>query len=181
MLWLFFDRNPGLLAPGLRMLHIAPEESLRRRFEQVAGLYVSGDLHATFGDEIIDITNLPFADDAFDAVICNHVLEHVPNDRAAMLELRRVMVPGGWAILLVPDVVAEHTFEDAAVVDPADRLRLYGQEDHVRRYGRDYLDRLAAAGFDAEEIDLAVDLPADLVGRYRLQKFGTVEPIFLCR
>jgi SAM-dependent methyltransferase len=181
LLWLFFDRNPELLAPGMRILHIAPEAPLRPRLERVAGLYVSGDLTGTFGDEIIDITRLTFGGRTFDAVICNHVLEHVPDDRAAMRELRRVLAPGGWALLLVPDDEAEHTVEDPSVVDGAARLALYGQEDHVRRYGRDYLDRLAEAGFAPEVIDLAAELPAELIARHRLQKFDAVEPIFLCR
>jgi SAM-dependent methyltransferase len=181
LLWLFFDRNPSLLEPGMRILHVAPEASLRPRLERVAGIYSCGDLTGTFGDEIIDITSLPFDDRSFDAVICNHVLEHVPDDRAAMRELRRVLAPGGWAILLVPDVEAEHTIEDRSVVDAAERLALYGQEDHVRRYGRDYLDRLAAAGFTPKAIDLAAELPAAVIARHRLQKFNAVEPIFLCR
>jgi Methyltransferase domain len=181
LLWLFFDRNPSLLTPGMRILHVAPEAPLRPRLERVAGTYRCGDLTATFGDELIDITSLPFGDRSFDAVICNHVLEHVPDDRTAMHELRRVLAPGGWAILLVPDVEAEHTVEDASVADPAERLRLYGQEDHVRRYGRDYFDRLESAGFAPEAIYLADELPAELIARHRLQKFNAVEPIFLCR
>jgi SAM-dependent methyltransferase len=179
--WLFLDRNPSLLRPGTRILHVAPEAPLRPRLESAAGIYVCGDLTGTFGDGIIDITCLRYADGSFDAVICNHVLEHVPDDRAAMRELRRVLAPGGWAILLVPDVEAERTVEDPTVVDAAERLRLYGQEDHVRRYGRDYLDRLAAAGFAPEAIDLAAELPSELIARHRLQKFNVVEPIFLCR
>jgi SAM-dependent methyltransferase len=181
LLWLFFDRNPTLLRPATRILHVAPEASLRPRLERAAGSYVSGDLTGTFGDEVIDITRLPFGDRTFDAVICNHVLEHVPDDRAAMRELRRVLAPGGWALLLVPDVEAEHTVEDPSVVDAAERLRLYGQEDHVRRYGCDYLDRLAEAGFKPEVTDLAAELPPDVIVRHRLQKFDAVEPIFLCR
>jgi SAM-dependent methyltransferase len=181
LLWLVFDRDPSLLAPGMRLLHIAPEESLRPRLRRVAGVYVCGDLTGTFGDEIIDITDLPYPDDSFDAVICNHVLEHVPDDRTAMRQLRRVLAPGGWAILLVPDVEGEHTLEDPSAVDPADRLRLYGQEDHVRRYGRDYVDRLAAAGFTPRAIDMTGQLSAYEIARHRLQKFHAVEPIFLCR
>jgi SAM-dependent methyltransferase len=181
LLWLFFDRHPALLRSGMRILHVAPEAPLQPRLKRIAGTYVSGDLTRTFGDYEIDVTRLSFGDASFDAVICNHVLEHVPDDLVAMRELRRVLAPGGWAILLVPDVEAEHTVEDPSITDPAERLRLFGQEDHVRRYGRDYLDRLASAGFAPQEIDMSAEVPAELIDHYRLRKFGRVEPIFLCR
>jgi SAM-dependent methyltransferase len=179
--WLFFDRSEDLVRPGLEILHIAPEAALRERLEPTAARYVCGDLTGVFGDRRLDVTELPFRDGAFDAVICNHVLEHVGDDRRAMLELRRVLRDGGWALLLVPDVVEEHTVEDPSVIDPAERLQRFGQEDHLRRYGWDYLDRLRAAGFEPEIIDLGPELSPDLIARCRLQKFGDLEPIFLCR
>jgi len=114
-------------------------------------------------------------------VMCNHVLEHVPDDRKAMRELRRVLRPNGWAILLVPDVHAEATVEDPTITDPAERLRLFGQADHVRRYGRDYLQRLADAGFAPQAIDMGRELTDALVARHRLQKYDQIEQIFLCR
>jgi SAM-dependent methyltransferase len=181
LLWLFFDRDPTLLRSGMSVLHIAPEAALAPRVEKVAGRYVSGDLTGTFGQGILDVTSLRFPDASFDAVICNHVLEHVPDDRAAMRELRRVLRPGGWAVLLVPDVDIERTIEDPSVSDPSERARLFGQDDHVRRYGLDYLDRLAAAGFEPQAIDLGPALSPAAIKRHRLQKFGKLEPIFLCR
>lgn len=165
----------------MTILHVAPEHALRRRLERTAGTYVSGDLTGTFGDEIMDITRLGFADDVFDAVICNHVLEHITDDRAAMRELRRVLAPHGWAILLVPDVELERTIEDPAVTDRQERLALFGQEDHVRRYGLDYLDRLADAGFTPQMLDLSGELGDAVIARHCLRKFGRLEPIFLCR
>ena len=181
LLWLFFDCNSGLLTPRLRMLHVAPERPLRARLERLAGEYVSGDLQGEFGPLRVDVTSLPFPDDSFDALICNHVLEHVQDDQRAMCELRRVLRPGGWAILLVPDVAADLTHEDPGVVDRVARRRLFGQEDHVRRYGWDYLDRLRAAGFQPEVIDMGGCLPALALDQHALLKFGQVEPIFLCR
>jgi SAM-dependent methyltransferase len=181
LLWLFFDRNPSLLAPGLRILHVAPEACLRPRLERIAADYVCGDSTGTFGDELLDVTRLRFPAGAFDAVICNHVLEHVPDDRTAMRELRRVLAPDGWAILLVPDVESARTVEDPSVTDAGERLRRFGQEDHVRRYSRDYLDRLLAAGFTPQMIDLTGDLPDGMIVQHRLLKFGKLEPIFLCR
>lgn len=181
LLWVFFDRNPSFLRHGMSILHVAPESSLRPRLESVAGQYVAGDLEGVFGEHIIDITELDFPDASFDAVVCNHVLEHVPDDRAAMRELRRVLRPGGWAMLLVPDVQADETVEDISITDAAERLRLFGQADHVRRYGRDYLDRLAQAGFEPNAIDFGRELPVECIARHRLQKFDQIEQIFLCR
>jgi SAM-dependent methyltransferase len=181
LLWIFLDRHPGLLRSGMSILHVAPEWPLRPRLERVAGRYIAGDLDKEFGEHRIDVTDLAFADGSFDAVVCNHVLEHVPDDQAAMRELRRVLAPDGWAILLVPDVHEEETVEDLSLADPAERLRLYGQADHVRRYGRDYLQRLTAAGFAPEAIDMGEELPAAVIERHRLQKYDQIEQIFFCR
>src|SRR5262249_22552432 len=98
--------------------------------------------------------DIQFSDATFDVIYCSHVLEHVRNDRRAMREFHRVLKPAGWAVLLVP-ITVERTFEDDSVVEPTQRLRLFGHEDHVRRYGPDYVDRLEAAGFDVEEIRAA--------------------------
>ena len=103
--------------------------------------YVSADLDSPLAMANVDITDLPFDDESFDLILCSHVLEHVHDDRLAMRELRRVLKPDGWALLLVP-ISADVTFEDPSIVRPSDRLRLFGQADHVRRYGPDYVDRL---------------------------------------
>ncbi len=181
LVWLFFDHRRDLVAPGMEILHVAPEAALRPRLERAASRYVCGDLTGAFGDRRLDVTALPFPDRSFDAVICNHVLEHVADDRSAMLELRRVLRDGGWALLLVPDVDEQCTIEDPSITEPAERLRRFGQEDHVRRYGLDYLDRLAAAGFKPQVIDFGAALSPDQINRHRLRKFGELEPIFLCR
>ncbi len=181
LLSLLFDLRPELLRPGASVLHIAPESMLVRRLRAGAARYVGGDLHAEFGPAALDVLDLPFAPASFDVVLCNHVLEHVPDDRRAMAELRRVMRPGGWGMLLVPDVSEPTTQEDPSVTDPAERERLYGQSDHVRRYGRDYVDRLRAAGFATEVIRLEDHLTPETIEACRLRKFGEVEPLFLVR
>jgi SAM-dependent methyltransferase len=175
--WL--GRNPRLLAGAPGILHIAPEPALRPLLEAAARRYVCGDRDRTFGELALDVTALPFEDATFDVVVCNHVLEHVPDDRAAMRELRRVLCPGGWALLLVPDVDAERTDEDPGLTDPEQREARFGQMDHVRRYGLDYVDRLSAAGFRPERIDLSPGLTEEETERMRLRKFGRLEPIFL--
>jgi ubiquinone/menaquinone biosynthesis C-methylase UbiE len=111
-------------------------------------------------------------------VVCNHVLEHVPDDRAAMGELRRVLSPHGWAILQSPlDPRRAVTFEDFSVQDPAERERVFGQFDHVRVYGRDYVDRLATAGFRVEAVPFADQLGKQTTTRNALRR----EEIVLCR
>src|SRR3954470_12538178 len=181
-LWLFLDRRPDLTRPGISVLHVAPEQVLRNRFVRVPGVrYIGGDLNAEYGPERIDVTDLKFADESFDLIMCNHVLEHVPDDRRAMNELARVLKRGGAAILQVPDVVAQVTDEDPSAVDAQVRLQRFGQVDHVRRYGWDYVDRLREAGFSVEVERPETYLAGDEIERHRLRKMSAVEPIFVCR
>jgi SAM-dependent methyltransferase len=180
------DRHPEMLVPGAVVLHVAPERILGQRLRAIPGCeYHGGDLTAEFGPERIDVTDLEFPDQSIDIMMCNHVLEHVPDDRKAMAEIHRVLKPGGWALLLVPDLegdeVADRTEEDPSVKDPAERLRRFGQEDHVRRYGWDYLDRLTEAGLEVDRIDPEIEFGREAVEHFRLAKHGAVEPLILCR
>jgi SAM-dependent methyltransferase len=149
LLWLFLERETDLFDGDRSLLHIAPEYAFLRRLSRTAGLrYVTGDLDSALADVELDAMDLPFASESFDSLICNHVLEHVEDDRRALAEIHRVVRPGGWAILMCPvDRRRATTLEDAEVRAPEDRHRVFGQSDHVRLYGRDYADRLAAAGF----------------------------------
>ena len=141
--------------------------------------YVTADIHAQDVDVNLDVTNIPFEDASFDVVICNHVLEHVDDDRRAMRELRRVLTPEGWALLQSPvDRAREATYEDPTALTEDERLERFGQADHVRIYGLDYVDRLRAAGFDVTVERWESWLTADDVARYGL---NPVEEIFLCR
>ena len=132
------------------MLHIAPEPCLEPRFKKwLAESYLTADLFNPHAMVKMDITNIAYPDQSFDVIYCSHVLEHVPDDRKAMREFFRVLKDNGWAILLVP-IYAEKTFEDPSIVEPTARLKAFGQEDHVRRYGPAYIDRLREAGFRVE-------------------------------
>jgi SAM-dependent methyltransferase len=175
-----------MLIPGAVVLHVAPERVLGNRLRSIPGAeYHGGDLTAEFGPERIDVTDLQFPDRSVDILVCNHVLEHVPDDREAMDEIHRVLKPDGWALLLVPDLegdsVSQTTDEDPSITDPAERLRRFGQDDHVRRYGWDYLDRLREAGFEPEVIRPESQFGTAAVERYRLAKHGAVEPLIFCR
>jgi SAM-dependent methyltransferase len=168
-IWLLWDREPSMLRPGMSLLHIAPEPTLVRRLSSIPNVtYIGGDIDGRFARRRLDVTDLSeFADGHFDAVICNHVLEHVPDDRKAMHELRRVLRPGGWALLLTPLTDGE-TDEDLTITDPAVRAERFRQHDHVRLYGRDdYLHRLRSAGFEP-----ALEYARDIAGPENVDRFA---------
>jgi SAM-dependent methyltransferase len=143
----------------------AIEKQLRNRTPRAT--YVTADLEPGRAEQQVDVTHIPWPDGSVDLLICSHVLEHVPDDRAAMRELRRVLTPEGHALLEVP-VIGELTREDPAVTDPAERLRLFGQEDHVRVYGRDYYERLHQAGFRVAHNDVRLLVTDDERTRFGL-------------
>ncbi len=122
------------------------------RLQQLPIDYLSVDLDSPYAMRHCDITAIPEPDASFDVVICNHVLEHIPDDRKAMRELRRVLKPGGLAVLQHPIHDRPDTFEDQSIVSPDERLRVFGQEDHVRIYGWDFVDRLRDVGFGSVTI-----------------------------
>jgi SAM-dependent methyltransferase len=165
MIWLYLERNTDLFAERPSMLHIAPEVSLMRHFKNIykgTKGYITADLESPLADMHFDVQHIPMEDRSVDVIICNHLLEHVEDDRRAMAELYRVMRPGGWGIMIVPeDRSRTTTFEDDSITDRAERTRLFGQYDHRRVYGRDYDDRLRAAGFTVERIAFAATLKAE--------------------
>jgi SAM-dependent methyltransferase len=181
LVYLYLKDKTSVFSDRLRVLHIAPEPHLTRTLRCLAGVdYVTGDLMEQRVDVKLDVMMLPFPDDSFDVIICNHVLEHVANDRVAMSELHRVLRPGGPALLQVPIAMAlGDTLEDPTAVTEAERIRLFGQRDHVRLYAAgDYMRRLEAVGFRVS-LTSAVDcLGEDAVARYALLRD---EPVFVCR
>jgi SAM-dependent methyltransferase len=180
--WLFIRDHVGLPRneTTIRLLHVAPEYALQRRLAEHPNVsYVSADLDSAMAMERMDVTDIRYDDNSFDAIVCNHVLEHVPDDRKALTELNRVLRSGGWAMLQTPvDQAREKTLEDPSVTDEAERMRLFGQHDHVRLYGRDYKGRLEEAGFSVTVEPYAKQLPAPTVARQRLD---LDEEIYFCR
>lgn len=172
LLWLYLKEGTDFFNKTHKVLHFAPEQAFYKRFREMHGLdYTTTDLNSPLADVKADICDLPFANDSFDIILCNHVLEHIPNDRKAMEELHRVMKPGGWGIFQVPqDLQREKTFEDPSITDKRERARIFGQYDHMRIYGRDYFDRLRSVGFKVEEVDYTAKLSPGEIERYRLAK-----------
>jgi SAM-dependent methyltransferase len=181
LLYLFIKDQTRLLQDGGRVLHIAPEPQMRKVLLNAGRIeYLSADLYDPDAMIRADLLSLPFRDQWFNVVLCNHVLEHVDDDRIAMREIYRVLKPGGWTIVQVPIALAlKETIEDPSVKDENERIRLFGQRDHVRMYAADdYQKRLQAAGFDVSVIPYPEQLGSELVARYALV---SEENVHFCR
>lgn len=182
-LWLLRESDIGRGAMALpRLLHVAPEVALMRKFSRIYAKqpadYVTADLESPLADLHFDIQHIPLEDESFDAVICNHIMEHVEDDRLAMREILRIMRKGGWGVILSPVYLQrDKTFEDDTITDEAERTRIFGQYDHRRIYGRDYAERLREAGFEVYECDYANLIPAKEKQLYAL----TDEPLYIVR
>lgn len=170
LLWLWLKNETDFFTAQLKVLHMAPEQCFLDIFKSMENLdYTTADLFSPIVDVKADILELPFEDDSFDVVFCNHVLEHIEDDLKAMSELYRVMRPGGIGIFQVPqDLSLDKTYEDFSITNPEERARHFGQYDHVRIYGKDYFSRLRNAGFRVEEEEYAKTLDEKISDRYRL-------------
>ncbi|WP_338766565.1 methyltransferase domain-containing protein [Bernardetia sp. ABR2-2B] len=185
-LWFFLNEKTNIFTKQITLLHIAPEEIFFNKLKQQQNLnYIYGDKFEKGyekaypeGTVSLDITDLKdFEDNSIDAVICSHVLEHVPEDNKAMKEFLRVLKPNGWAILLVPiDYTRETTYEDWSITSEEDRKKHFGQEDHVRWYGRDYPKKLEEAGFEVTIYDTEKEVSGEIQEKYRLAN----EKIYFC-
>nr|WP_262920453.1 class I SAM-dependent methyltransferase [Hanstruepera flava] len=178
LLWLYLKNETNFFTDHLKVLHFAPEQAFYKRFRKLNNLdYTTTDLNSPLADIKADICNLPFEDNSYDVILCNHVLEHIPDDTKAMQELYRVMKPNGWGIFQIPqDLNRETTFEDNSITDKNERAKIFGQYDHVRVYGRDYFDKLRAIGFRVEAVDYTDTLSTTDVEKYCLA-FGELIPV----
>lgn len=170
LLWLYLKNKTDFFTAQHKVLHFAPEQAFYKRFRKLKNLdYTTTDLNSPLADVKADICDLPFEDNSFDVILCNHVLEHIPDDAKAMSELLRVMKPGGWGIFQIPqDLDRTTTFEDDSITDKRQRAKVFGQYDHVRIYGRDYFETLEKAGFIVSPVPYASQLSKAEIDRYRL-------------
>ena len=178
LLWLFLQQETDFFSAEKKVLHMAPEQCFLSIFRKQKNLaYITADLYSPIADVKADICNLPFEENSFDVVFCNHVLEHIADDTKAMQELYRVLKPGGMGIFQIPqDLNRATTFEDNSITDHKERARLFGQYDHVRVYGRDYFNKLRAIGFRVDEVDYTQQISPEMVERFCLSK-GEVLPV----
>jgi len=178
LFWLYLQNKTDFFTTKKKVLHFAPEQAFYKRFKKMSNLdYVTTDLNSPLADIKADICSLPFDDNSFDVIFCNHVLEHIPDDNKAMEELYRVLKAGGIGIFQIPqDLSREKTFEDDSITDKKERQKIFGQYDHVRIYGRDYFDKLRGIGFKVEEVDYTSTLSDEEIDKYRLAK-GEIIPV----
>ena len=178
LLWLFLKTDTNFFSAEKKVLHFAPEQAFYKRFRNMENLdYTTTDLESPMADVKADICQLPFESNDFDVILCNHVLEHIPDDQRALKELFRVMKPGGMGIFQIPlDINRKNTFEDKSITDPKKRAKIFGQYDHVRIYGMDYFERLESCGFKVEKVDFTKTLSDAQITKYCLSK-GELIPV----
>ena len=173
LMWYYLENHSDFFKKQhLKLLHIAPEQCFHKLFKKQKNLtYVTGDLESPIADLHFDLHKIPLKDNSFDVVFCNHVLEHVENDKQCMKELYRVLKPGGWGIFQVPiDWNRKETYEDKSITSLEDREKHYWQKDHVRLYGLDYPNKLSEVGFKVEAFDYHKHIEQSKQESYRLHK-----------
>ena len=170
--WCFYvlEKYTEMLNEPCSVLHFAPEKYISDMIETNEMCdYVTADLERGKAMLSVDATNIPFRDEIFDYVIANHILEHIPNDKKALSEIKRVLKKDGKAIISFPICTDQPTIEDDGTATEDERLNRYGQRDHVRLYGTDYKERLEEAGFKVD-----VKSPKDELGQEQIERFGYI-------
>ncbi|MCW8823302.1 MAG: methyltransferase domain-containing protein [Ignavibacteriaceae bacterium] len=180
LLWIYLTRELNILTSKLELLSAAPDYATQSKLKNLANIrYSSVDLESPLATYKADLTKLDFNNNSFDAILCYHVLEHIEDDKKAISELYRILKPGGWAILQSPiDTDREKTFEDFTITSSQERKKIFGQEDHVRIYGKDYSLRLKKEDFVVREDDFINKLSESEITKYVLDKNET---IFFCK
>jgi len=170
LIWLYLQSETELFTKPTKMLHIAPEQSFYKRFKKIETLtYHTGDPESPIADYHFDIHSIPFENNTYDFVMCNHVLEHAEDESKATSEIYRVLKPGGWAILQVPiNLAFDQTYEDASITDSKEREKHFGQYDHVRWHGKDYGTRLGKSGLKVDELNFVDHFSTEEIERMRL-------------
>tara|TARA_B100000700_G_scaffold98311_1_gene110710 strand:- start:268 stop:1032 length:765 start_codon:yes stop_codon:yes gene_type:complete len=172
LLWLYLDNETNFLNSSLKVLHVAPEQVFYKKFKKLKNWdYLTFDLNSPIADIKGDLTSTNFKDESFDLIICNHVLEHIKDDKSALNEIYRVLKYNGISILQVPiNVRREKTFEDSTIKSKIQREKYFGQYDHVREYGLDFKDRVEQSGFKVQMINYSKKISKDLIIKYGLMK-----------
>lgn len=180
LLWLWLKEETTFFTDKSikKVLHFAPEQAFYKRFRKQKNIeYTTTDLNSPLADVKADICNLPFDNESFDIIFCNHVLEHIPNDTKAMEELYRILKKGGMGVFQIPqDRNRLTTFEDDSITDYKERTEIFGQYDHVRIYGLDFFNKLRTIGFYVEKVDYTKNLSPQEITKFGLAE-GEILPV----
>ena len=170
LLWLYLNNETNFFSKTLKVLHIAPEQCFYNLFKNLKNInYTTFDLNSPLADIKGDICNMPFKENSFDFILCNHVLEHINDDKKAMKELYRVLNKNGTAILQVPiNQKSSKTFEDSSIVNKKERIEKFGQYDHIRLYGLDYFKKLESFGFKVDPLKYSKEFTESEIIKYGL-------------
>lgn len=176
LMWLWLKEKSDFFTANHKVLHVAPEYAFLKRFEKFSNLdYITADLESPLAKVKMDIQNIPFPENSFDVIFCNHILEHVDDYQLALHEMYRVMKPGGWGIIQSPiNVKREATFEDKSIVTHEERIKAFGQYDHVREFGLDYAERLGECGFHVSIEKLVEEIGDEKIARYGLLSYDAI-------
>ncbi|MCL1827148.1 MAG: methyltransferase domain-containing protein [Candidatus Cloacimonetes bacterium] len=168
-LWLYFEKKTDLFSnPNNAILHFAAEKYFSEPLQKLNGnRYITADLYNPKAMIRMDITDIKFNDESFDVFMCNHVLEHIPDDIKAMSEIHRILKIGGVAYITIQYYDIDKTYEDFSITDPERRKKAFGQHDHIRKYGRDFANRLESGGFEVDEVS-----PESYATNYEITKQG---------
>ena len=183
LMWLYLKNETDFFRTPSKVLHIAPEQAFYKRLKKMNNLeYLTADLYSPLAEVKADITHLPFENNSFDVIFCNHVLEHVKDDYSAIQEMFRVMKSGGFGIFQVPlDSNRTITFEDDSITNAEERTKIFGQYDHLRIYGMDYFDKLAQAGFVVKTMAVKQQFSEKEIEKYRLDRNEILPVVFKSR
>ena len=175
LLWLYLKKETDFFNSNNKILHFAPEQCFHKFFKSFFKNYTTTDLNSPIVDIKADICNLPFNDNIYDYILCNHVLEHIYDDEKAMKEIFRVLNKNGIAILQVPIDIKSNLTQDGRDIDDKEvRSKLFGQYDHLRMYGLDYFKKLKKVGFNVKNIEYLSKLSKDEVEKFSLTNAGTI-------
>ena len=183
ILWRFFiNKNIVLNEVNKSLLHFAPEPALEKRLKAILPKYKTSDFGTNYSDYSFDLTKINCPDNQWDYLICFHVLEHVCDDREAMREMYRVLRPGGTAFIQAPIWPSEshQTFENSNILDPRDRQITFGQDDHLRIYGLDIIDRLEESGFAVEIVRFSDFFHESEINLFALTNTSGISEVFFC-
>ena len=172
LLWLYLKNETIFFKKNLKVLHIAPEQCFYNVFKKLKNInYTTYDLNSPLAEIKGDICNMPFKNNSFDYILCNHVLEHINDDKKAIMEIFRVLNISGTAILQVPiNLNKKNTLEDNGITNKQERIEKFGQYDHVRLYGLDYFKKLQNIGFEVDQVKYGSKFNDDEILKYSIVK-----------